>query len=161
MMNHSDIDWALHQIEQMVRIARRSTDNLKPSKDIAYRLLPVDQQESLDYALGDILDKVTALKDELSIDERTKSKQSAAAGARPPDSAQAAWEDVVGDTIRDATSMAGITAELAGKSLTAPELERLLFATHQVQKMLEDLKNRYDRMDIEDAGHGAVVGATH
>ena len=46
-MNKSDIDWALHQIEQMVRIARRS----------------MDEQESLDYALGDILDKVTELKD--------------------------------------------------------------------------------------------------
>jgi len=64
MMNKSDIDWALHQIEQMVIIARRSIVELKPSTDIAYRLLPVGEHESLEFSLGDILDKVTALKDE-------------------------------------------------------------------------------------------------
>src|SRR5262245_41341751 len=116
MMTHSDIDWALHQIEQMVRIARRSTDNLKPSKDIAYRLLPADQEESLDYALGDMLDKVTALKDERSIDERAKAKRGTAAvsdaqASDPTD--DPAWERSymdLGDAIRDALSMAGIAA---------------------------------------------------
>src|SRR6478752_4606897 len=53
-----------HQIEQMVIIARRSTQDLKPSNDPAYRLLPVGEHESLKFSLGDILDKVSALKDD-------------------------------------------------------------------------------------------------
>ncbi|MGO4513688.1 hypothetical protein CT676_42680 [Bradyrhizobium sp. MOS001] len=64
MMNKSDIDWALHQIEQMVIIARRSTWGQKPSTDLAYILMPRGDVQSLEYSLGDILDKVTALKDE-------------------------------------------------------------------------------------------------
>jgi hypothetical protein len=63
MMAKSDIDWALHQIQQMVIIARRSTEKQKPSIDPAYLLMPSSDVESLEYSLGDILDKVVALKE--------------------------------------------------------------------------------------------------
>ena len=64
MMNKSDIDWALHQIEQMVILARRSAQDPRPSKDPAYLLMSAGEHESLIFILGDILDKVTALKDD-------------------------------------------------------------------------------------------------
>jgi tRNA A37 threonylcarbamoyltransferase TsaD len=148
MMNKSDIDHALHQIEQMVRIARRSTDNLKPSKDIAYRLLPVDQQESLDFALGDILDKVTALKEDWDYTE----PPAAAAPASESDDAESGTTDKpdlgwrsaysgLEGAICDATHMIDIATEMANDEQDIDE--QFLFAIIHSQELMRRLKARF------------------
>ena len=48
-MDIRNVDHALHQIEQMVIIARRSTEGLKPSKDPAYRLVLSSEAELLEF----------------------------------------------------------------------------------------------------------------
>ena len=49
MMNKSDIDWALHQIEQMVILARRSAQDPRPSKDPAYLLMSGRRAQIADF----------------------------------------------------------------------------------------------------------------
>ncbi|WP_028346074.1 hypothetical protein [Bradyrhizobium murdochi] len=148
MMNKSDIDWALHQIQQMVIIARRSTQGLKPSKDIAYLLMPVGQHESLEFSLGDILDKVTALKEGWDDTEhRGKAAPDAASdgeGSRPTDRPIRDWNGAYTDiegSICDAVHMIDIAAEFANDTIDRGD--QLTFAVNQSQQMMEDLKKRY------------------
>jgi len=78
------------------------------------------------------------------------------ASDRPVPAWEQAYSDIA-DAIRDAFSMVGIAAELAGRSLVAPRDEGLLFAIVHGQKMVEDLKVRYDKnMDVADAGVSAL-----
>jgi hypothetical protein len=75
-MNRSDINWALHQIEQMVIVARRSTQGLKPSNDPAYRLVArstsnrafshsLDPQRTSRHCTMNVLDRQPARLDQL------------------------------------------------------------------------------------------------
>jgi hypothetical protein len=154
MMNKSDIDWALHQIEQMVIIARRSTRDLKPSKDPAYRLLPVGEHESLEFSLGDILDKVTALKDDLAAERPATAAPDAGSGGQRPDTTvkpegdrgdwRYAYSGLEGPLCK-AVNMLRIANGLANEVDRDDQIamEEFTFAVDHARDLLEDLRRGY------------------
>jgi hypothetical protein len=152
MMNKSDIDWALHQIEQMVIIARRSIVELKPSTDIAYRLLPVGEHESLEFSLGDILDKVTALKDDLATEQPVAAAPNAGMGGQRPDTTvktENDWRDAlfgIEGPLCEAVYMAQIADEMVpedDESDNEDYQHRFTFAVNHSRHLLEDVRRRY------------------
>jgi hypothetical protein len=84
-MDIRDVDHALHEIRQMIIIARRSTDGLKASNDLAYLLMPGWEAETLRFSLGDILNKVDALKDDLATEQPVAAAPNAGMGGQRPD----------------------------------------------------------------------------
>jgi hypothetical protein len=163
MMNKSDINWALHEIEQMVIIARRSTQNLKPSKDPAYHLLPVGEHESLTFSLGDILDKVTALKDDWDTEQPATTAPDAGSDGEEPSaitSKAKAYFDMDG-FLCNVVYMIQLADDMA-LDFEVPEdregWDRLSFAIHHSRLMVEAFRRCYDQMDF--GSEATVVGVT-
>jgi hypothetical protein len=163
----SDIDWALHQIEQMVIIARRSTQGLKASKDIAYVLMPAWEHESLEFSLGDILDKVVALKE---VWDDTEQGDNAAPNAGvnggrsgATDKPQSDREGLYGGIegfLCDAVNMIRIAYDLVLEDMYGGDpdtLARISFAVHHSRLLLDDLKRRYDEQDFGKAATGVAA----
>jgi hypothetical protein len=113
-MDIRDIDHALHEIRQMIIIARRPTERFKASKDPAYLLMPVGEHEPLEFSLGDILDKVVALKEDWATEQPATAapdagsdRQPSRSTDRPEPNGRTAYSDIEGP-ICDAVHMIGM-----------------------------------------------------
>ncbi len=150
MMSKSDIDHALHQIEQMVRIARRSTE----------------EEESLDYALGDILDKVTALKDNWDYTEQPAAAPNHEADGQRADAKGAIdWQHLysqLDDPLFRAVSMAQIVDDLVSEveQSDRDSWDRFAFAVGHARELMEELSKHWNdgpnKAKAEAAAGGAV-----
>ncbi|MEH2589805.1 hypothetical protein [Bradyrhizobium sp. AZCC 1721] len=124
--------------------------------------MPVGEHKSLEFSLGDILDKVTALKDDLAIEQRDNAAPDAGSdGERsgPTDKPDRNWRSAYSDIegpICDAVHMIDIAAELAND--VADIDEQLLFAVNHSQKLLEDLKGRFYKNWEQQTSDAAYVG---
>jgi hypothetical protein len=161
-MNKSDINWALHQIEQMVIIARRSTEAQKPSGDPAYLLMPAGEIKSLEFSLGDILDKVTALKEDWDDTERPAVASDAESDggesvAATSESAKAyfAMDGFLCNVVYMIQLADDMTLEFE-----VPEdreaWDRLVFAVHHSRLMVEAFRRCYEMRDF--GSEATVVG---
>jgi hypothetical protein len=158
-MDKNDIDWALHEIQQMVIIAPRSTQGLTASKDIAYLLMPVGTHESLEFSLGDILDKVVALKEDWDTEPLATVAPKLGSGGQRPEAKgkpEIDWSDLyrgMEGPLCEAVHMTQIADGLADHvdHNDSDSREQLAFAVNHSRQLLEDLRRRYyERERTED-----------
>ena len=152
MMSKSDIDWALHQIVQMVILARRSAHDTRPSTDPAYLMMSAAEHEFLIFIPGGILDKVVALKEDWATEQPAAASPDAGSDGRrsgASDEPEPNWRSAymgIEDSLCSAVLMSQITTELVMEDDGRKEKDyrnQILFAARHSQQLLEDLRASY------------------
>jgi hypothetical protein len=154
MMEMKDADYALHEIRQMIIIARRSMESPKPSNDPAYLLVPAWEVETLRFSIADILNRVDALTDELATAQpataapHAESDSRVAKATEQPD-AEFHRRIEMENFICEAVHMAQIADALVDDVDRDDEDSRgqLSFQVGHTRQLLEDLRRRYYEKD--------------
>jgi len=137
--------------EQMVIIARRSTQDLKPSNDPAFLLMPAGEAKSLTFSLGDILDKVTALKDDWDYTEQPEATAPEAGSdgqqqtTKPDCTWKRAYSGLEGP-LCDAVLMVQIAADLVFEGDGHDDEDhraQTIFSAMHGRQLLEGVRRRY------------------